>query len=94
MNIPMKLKEELEAFSNGTFSILYEQTRANKGFSNLELADYNLDWQDMLKGKSPLKAILLRYEDDVIRLLIPQYNKTLEVGTELQHAIKKYLNEL
>ena len=48
----------------------------------------------MLKGKSPLKAILLRYEDDVIRLLIPQYNKTLEVGTELQHAIKKYLNEL
>ena len=87
-------EKELEAFSNGTFSLLYEQSRANKGFSNLELADYNFDWQDMLKGKSALKAILLRYEDDVIRRLIPQYNKTSEVGTELQHAIKKYINEL
>ena len=87
-------EKELEAFSNGTFSILYEQNRDDKGFSDVKPAEYYIDWQDTLKGKSSLKAILLRYEDDIIRRLIPQDNKTLEVGAELQLAIKEYLNDL
>ena len=87
-------EKELEAFSNGNFSIIYEHNRVRKGFSNVESANNEIDWQNILKSKSSLKAILLRYEDDVIRLLIPQYGKTIEVGAELQHAIEKYLGEL
>jgi len=87
-------EKELEAFSNGNFSILYEHSRVRKGFSNLESANNEIDWQNILKSKSSLKAILLRYEDDVIRLLIPQYGETIDVGAELQLAIEKYLSEL
>lgn len=87
-------EKELEAFSNGNFSTLYEHNRVIKGFSIVESANNEIDWQDILTSKSSLKAILLRYEDDVIRLLIPQYGKTIEVGAELQLAIEKYLGEL
>ena len=86
-------ENELKMFAEGTHTIIYEYLRVSKGYANKEVAVSNFDWQELLKGKSALKSILLRYEDDVHQFLVPQYNKTAAVGNELATMIETYLNK-
>ena len=86
-------EKELEMFTEGSFSTIYEYSRVHNGYTDKEVAIPNFDWQDLLKSGSAMKAILLRYEDDVRTFLLPQYNRTVMVGKELEKLIENYLQK-
>lgn len=84
-------ENELKMFEQGTHQLIYEYARSYKGFANPEIEVRDFDWVDLLSGESALKSIFLRYEDDVNQFLIPQYNRTVEVGEELKTSIESHL---
>ncbi len=84
---------EREMFSNGSFDDIYERHREFQKYANNKSPLPELDLLEILKGKSAFKAILLRFEDDATRFLIPQYEKIEAVGNELKLEIEKYLSE-
>ena len=87
-------EKEREMFSNGSFFKIYERHRVFQNYANDKsppLSELNL--LELLKGNSAFKAVLLRFEDDVNRFLIPQYEKIQVVGNELKVEIEKYLSK-
>ena len=78
---------------NGSMVRMYEYERFVKSFSDGKTPNIEIDWLEILKENSAFKGILLRFEDDMIRLIIPQYGKTVAIGEELRLEIQSYLNQ-
>lgn len=86
-------ENERAMIQNGSMVRMYEYERFVKSFSDGKTPNIEIDWLEILKENSAFKGILLRFEDDMIRLIIPQYGKTVAIGEELRLEIQSYLNQ-
>ncbi|WP_445381208.1 DUF6090 family protein [Robiginitalea sp. IMCC43444] len=71
---------------------IYEYYRGIKGYPMTERLPNEINWLGLLKGSPAFRGILLRFEDDVYKLLLPQYSVVIEKGAALKQEIKKYLD--
>jgi hypothetical protein len=72
--------------------VIYEYYRGINGYPMTETSPKEINWLELLKGSSAFTGILLRFEDDVYKLLLPQYSVVIDKGAALKQEIRKYLD--
>ena len=85
-------ENERAMIEDNSLIVIYEYYRGIKNYPMTETSPNEINWLELLKSSPAFRGILLRFEDDVYKWLLPQYSVVIEKGAALKEEIRKYLD--